>query len=273
MSLFISRVAIATAVLCFGVCHVSFAQTSFSSGNVAFSAGNVSFGIGNAAHREAEHRILRAFDRRDSFVIEDMPFTTFVQLLRDRFDINVLIDKKALDDFGIDTATPVSIQLRSATLESAVNVVLESLELTWTIQHEALQITTPEEAEARLETRLYPVRDLVLIELERTVDADFDSLIELITSAIHPDTWDEVGGPGAIESEYASMSLVISQTWSVHRQLDQLLTSLRTARDSQGISPVRTGSQRAAVTNLLPWPAGRYRSSATSTWQQPRVYD
>jgi len=30
--------------------------------------------------------------------------------------------------------------------------------------------------------------------------ADFDSLIELITATIAPDSWDEVGGPGAIES-------------------------------------------------------------------------
>ena len=30
--------------------------------------------------------------------------------------------------------------------------------------------------------------------------ADFDTLIELITSTVAPDTWDEVGGPGAIES-------------------------------------------------------------------------
>lgn len=29
--------------------------------------------------------------------------------------------------------------------------------------------------------------------------ADFDSLIELVTSTIAPETWDEVGGPGAIE--------------------------------------------------------------------------
>ena len=29
--------------------------------------------------------------------------------------------------------------------------------------------------------------------------ADFDTLIELITATIEPDTWEEVGGPGAID--------------------------------------------------------------------------
>ncbi|MBP85988.1 MAG: hypothetical protein CMJ64_04605 [Planctomycetaceae bacterium] len=62
----------------------------------------------------------------------------------------------------------------------------------------------------------------------------------MITSTIQPDSWDQVGGPGAIEHEYASMSLVISQTWHVHRQIEPLLTTLREARDKQGISPHRT---------------------------------
>ena len=48
--------------------------------------------------------------------------------------------------------------------------------------------------------------------------ADFDTLIELITSTIKPDTWDEVGGPGAIEPFPTNLSLVISQTQDVQLQ-------------------------------------------------------
>jgi len=259
MSPFIRRVALATAVSFLGLSHIASAQ--------------ISFGIGSAAHREAEARILHLLESRDSFVAEDMPFTKFVQSLRDRFNINVHLDRKALDDFGIDTATPITIQLRDATLESSLHHVLEQLELTWTIRHETLVITTPEEAEAHLDTRVYPVRDLVLIEFERTVDADFDTLIDTITSTLHADSWDQVGGPGAIEPEPASMSLVISQTWSVHRELDQLLTTIRAARDRQGISAVRRGSQPAAVASPQPRPAIRYKRPTNSTWQLPRVYE
>ena len=249
------RVLVAASLLVFAACPMASAQ--------------ISLGIGSAAHREAEARILRQLERRDSFVFTKMPLTEFVQQLRERFGINVVIDQKSLEDFGIDTATPISVHLRDTTLESSLNLVLDSLELSWTIRNESLVITTPEEAEYHLETRVYPVRDLVLIELERTVDADFDSLIEMITSIIEPDSWDEVGGPGAIEPVVGSLSLVISQSWRVHRQIEPLLTTLRAAREMQGIAPARIGSVQLPAAK----PPREYRATANSAWQRPRVYE
>ena len=48
--------------------------------------------------------------------------------------------------------------------------------------------------------------------------ADFDSLIELITNTIAPETWDDVGGPGVSDPFPTNLSLVISQTQQVHDQ-------------------------------------------------------
>lgn len=69
--------------------------------------------------------------------------------------------------------------------------------------------------------------------------ADFDTLIELITSTIAPDTWDDVGGPGAIESFPTNLSLVISQTQDVHDQIADLLEQLRRLQDLQVTIEVR----------------------------------
>ena len=63
--------------------------------------------------------------------------------------------------------------------------------------------------------------------------ADFDTLIELITTTIAPDSWDEVGGPGAVESFPTNLSLVISQTQDVHEQISDLLDQLRRLQDLQ----------------------------------------
>lgn len=57
--------------------------------------------------------------------------------------------------------------------------------------------------------------------------ADFDSLIEAITSTVAPATWDAVGGPGSIVAFESSLSLIISQTRQVHRQIEALLEELR----------------------------------------------
>lgn len=69
--------------------------------------------------------------------------------------------------------------------------------------------------------------------------ADFDTLIELITSTVEPDSWDTLGGPGAIESFPTNLSLVISQTQDVHDQIADLLEQLRRLQDLQVTIEVR----------------------------------
>jgi general secretion pathway protein D len=68
---------------------------------------------------------------------------------------------------------------------------------------------------------------------------DFDSLTELITSTIAPQTWQEVGGPGAISGYENNLSLVVSQTQEVHEQLADLLEQLRRLQDLQVTIEVR----------------------------------
>lgn len=69
--------------------------------------------------------------------------------------------------------------------------------------------------------------------------ADFDSLIDLITSTIQPTTWDEVGGPGSIQEFETNLSLVITQTQQVHEQIVDLLAQLRRLQDLQVTIEVR----------------------------------
>jgi general secretion pathway protein D len=69
--------------------------------------------------------------------------------------------------------------------------------------------------------------------------ADFDSLINLITSTVEPDQWDDVGGPGTIEQFDTNLSLVIRQTEEVHEQIVDLLAQLRRMQDLQVTIEVR----------------------------------
>ena len=69
--------------------------------------------------------------------------------------------------------------------------------------------------------------------------ADFDTLIELITSTIAPQTWDDVGGPGSIAGFDTNLSLVVSQTQEVHEQIADLLDQLRRLQDLQVTIEVR----------------------------------
>jgi len=69
--------------------------------------------------------------------------------------------------------------------------------------------------------------------------ADFDSLIELITATIQPDSWDDVGGAGSVQPFQTNLSLVVSQTQEVHEQIVDLLEQLRRMQDLQVTIEVR----------------------------------
>jgi general secretion pathway protein D len=71
------------------------------------------------------------------------------------------------------------------------------------------------------------------------VQPDFDSLIELITGTIAPQTWTDVGGQGAIKQFATNLSLVISQTQEVHEEIADLLEQLRRLQDLQVTIEVR----------------------------------
>ena len=71
------------------------------------------------------------------------------------------------------------------------------------------------------------------------VQADFDSLIDLITSTVKPQSWSDVGGPGSIAPFEVNLSLVVSQTQEVHEEIVDLLEQLRRLQDLQVTIEVR----------------------------------
>lgn len=70
-------------------------------------------------------------------------------------------------------------------------------------------------------------------------NADFDSLIELITTTVDPDSWDDVGGGGSINEYSTNHVLVIRQTQEVHEEIRDLLEQLRRLQDLQVTIEVR----------------------------------
>jgi hypothetical protein len=55
-------------------------------------------------------------------------------------------------------------------------------------------------------------------------------LINTITTTIDPDSWEELSGEGSSMAVQQAGSLVIRQTWSVHRKILQLLRDLRESK-------------------------------------------
>ena len=184
----------------------------------------------------AEQKIEKALESRTSLEFIETPLQDVVDYLKDFHEIEIQIDKRALDDVGVGTDTPITRNLKNISLRSALNLMLGEHDLTYTIADEVLLITTREEAATRLTTKVYPVADLITRGEVRPgrgftggAVADYDSMIELITSTIQPESWDEVGGPGSIApgTFLGTETLVISQNYQVHHKIAGLLEDLR----------------------------------------------
>ena len=121
---------------------------------------------------------------------------------------------------------------RGTTLANGLTRALCEFDLTWEIRDDAIVLTTPEEAEARLHVRIYPVLDLLQSSPDAPVlddeDSDYFALIDLLTVLVKPTTWDEVGGPSTVEPA-GHGCLAISHTCEGFAEIDAFFAAYRRA--------------------------------------------
>jgi hypothetical protein len=176
-----------------------------------------------------EARILKALEEPTAIEFLGSPLQNVVEYLEERHGIQIKLDVRALEDAGVEPATPVSCSLRHVTLKSALRLMLRDLQLAYIIQDEVLLITSKDVAESAeaLLRRAYPVGDLA-------EKGNYDALIETITSAVRPNTWDEVGGNGVVVAMPAAQCIVVLQTRDTHDEVLELLRALRGVAHNNG---------------------------------------
>ena len=177
-----------------------------------------------------------ALAKKSHFSFQETALSDVGEAFAAQLGLPVILDNVALDDVGIWTDTPINKTMTSVSLRSALRLTLKDLQLTYVFRDGAVVITTPEEAETRLVTKFYEVDKLARMRagtydpLVVQVPYDFDSIIDIITSSIAPDSWDDVGGPGSID--ILGTKMVVSQSNEVHQQIGGMLKSLNTAFDA-----------------------------------------
>jgi hypothetical protein len=149
-------------------------------------------------------KIIAALDEATVVDVAEQPLIAVIDLLKQKHQIEIQLDNKALTDAGVGSDTPITRRFEKLALRSALRLILSELDLTYLVGDGYLMITSKTEAENLLSTKVYPVRDIVTRDSAfrpplapgEKAGGDFRSLIELITSTVAPTTWDEVGGPG-----------------------------------------------------------------------------
>ncbi len=246
-----------------------------------------------AADARAGRTADQALSRLVDVDLEDATIGDLAKFVAERIGLNVVIDRKALEDAGIDpNAQAVTLRVTAAPLAGVFHLALEQQDLSWQIQDGMILITTPEQQEQTgLELRVYPVDDLVRVDGGVANDLgsnhDYDTLIDLLVTTVAPDSWDEVGGPGSISPMPNRSALVIGQTRDVQGRVGRLLEALRrvprsswapasnrtsfaVGRGSRAIGPAEweeeLGDEPAT-------PAVARRSGARPRWLTPRTYE
>lgn len=191
-----------------------------------------------AQRREAaEQRIEQTLDEplRSPLRFEGVELSAVFDAIAEEYDIPMVLDVAKLEALPVGPESHVTIDLQNVSLRSAINLILQQLgDVTFIVHDEVLQITSTYRAEQDLVTRVYRV-DMFNSwwekedpkELEGAAHADFNPLIDVITTSIAQDTWVENGTGVATIYTIPPGILVISQTKLVHAKVERLLDDLR----------------------------------------------
>jgi hypothetical protein len=203
-----------------------------------------------------EKKIVATLDQPTTVEFLDLPLEDAITFLKEYHTTNIYIDKGPLADEGVAIDQPVTLKLKDFRLESTLKLLLRPTQLDFLVEDDILKITTRTAAAQKLMTRTYPVRDLyqgrdaVDSADERrmmsgkgghSIRGRYADLEEAITRSIDPDSWEpHEHGSGSLTYVRETGSLVIRQSWSVHRGILQLLRDLREAKRLGAAEPRRT---------------------------------
>jgi hypothetical protein len=177
-----------------------------------------------------EERIRIALAKTNDFLFVDNSLADFFEFVRKHYDINLLVSENELRACSVELNDRFSLSLKDATLSSALKQVLAPRGLDFMVKHDSLSIVSRDTVLNDFRTVVYPAVDLVLVPKGKQFENIDVDLIDLVTRTIEPDSWEDNGGDGRIESYVPTFSLVVTQTEVAHEQLRLLFASLRKTR-------------------------------------------
>jgi hypothetical protein len=144
----------------------------------------------------------------------------------------IIIDPAAAAEVNLTYDSPVNFSARSPlALRTTLRSILAPFNLTFVVRDGVIHVTTPQKARDLMTTRVYYLGDLIFgglyggapnigtandqIQIVQNVAA----LVEMITGAVDPLSWEKRGGQGHLGVNMATLSLTVRQSQEVHIML------------------------------------------------------
>ena len=198
----------------------------------------------SAQETESAQRIREELRSPTQVDFIETPLTQTIEFLADRHGIPIVMNRRALDDVGLDPdTTTVTRSIKGIMLLSALNLILAEHQLGYVIQDEVLMITTKEQADEAKELRVYDVT--ALVAEKATVDELAMTLTQVLAST-HQEPG-MMGMPGGMMAPGGGMplgvlaigatpqirtfrnTLIVNDTHEGHRKLGGLLAAIAKA--------------------------------------------
>lgn len=202
------------------------------------------------AARTAEDEMLAAFDEVVSVDFRGELLSSVLWEFEEDHNIQFVFCSRAFDR----PLRPFTMHLQDVTLRSALNIILHDLGAAWTIRDEVVMITTPEEAEECLASRVYDVRNLAPVyDFNGRLWRDTDSLTSMLTCMVEPGGWDPHGDRCVVPFECRDTTvLIVRQSQRVQEKIAKLLDDLREIADghehnTQAAGPAEAESKAKAA--------------------------
>lgn len=178
-----------------------------------------------------EEAILRALEKPVKQGLNNSPFLETVQTLSNLIGKEIYLDKRSLEDAGLDLQRAVNMPA-NVTARTALRTVLQAQGLTFVVKDKIIQVVTVEKARDLQITRAYYLGDLVQlsgpfagaitwgpqIDYQQTM-ANAQIIVDSIKQSIDPLVWKERGGPGIVVFHYPTKSLIVRAPSEVHADL------------------------------------------------------
>ncbi len=185
-------------------------------------------GIGTDAWINVDQEMEQDFsakrEQKGVFEFIDIPLRECIRSLAAKFELKMIIREADLEDIGLTANEPITLSLVDITLGDALNELLSSLDLTYTLTGGLVAITSEEAAEERLLSRIYWLEGTGLTHQQASA---------IIQATVKPDVWQNVGGPSSISVFINPRAgLVISTTYGCHKEIERIMDTVRQSQFS-----------------------------------------
>ncbi len=144
---------------------------------------------GPATDEERNADVRANLARRTDAAFIETPFSQVLDFLSDAVDVPFHIKTRALADVGLSPDEPVTSNFKDVTVATALELILDDLQLEFAIDRGLVIISTPEDMQAKLVVRAYRLPTLLPDLPTEQIDRQAGRLAGIIATQVAPETW------------------------------------------------------------------------------------